>query len=146
MVCESQELRAFLSRDSPFIAKAAPEAVVKEGAAFPGQNIVRNMYRSFAESIDEVFFGPSMLDVMIGRLTRQAAEFAGIVGSGVKIGAGSRIQKGCLVGNGVVLGPKAKLSEFERVSKRKEVTDEEDEDEGDAAEDSSSPSLVAEET
>lgn len=83
MVCESQELRAFLSRDSPFIAKAAPEAVVKEGAAFPGQNIVRNMYRSFAESIDEVFFGPSMLDVMIGRLTRQAAEFAGIVGSGV---------------------------------------------------------------
>lgn len=39
------------------------------------------MYRTFAESIDEVFFGPSMLDVMIGRLTRQAAEFAGIVGT-----------------------------------------------------------------
>lgn len=39
------------------------------------------MYRSFTESIDEVFFGPSMLDVMIGRLTRQAAEFAGIVGT-----------------------------------------------------------------
>lgn len=30
-----------------------------------------------------MFFGPSMLDVMIQRLTRQAAEFAGIVGSGV---------------------------------------------------------------
>lgn len=44
---------------------------------------MRNMVRSFTESIDEVFFGPSMLDVMIGRLTRQAAEFAGIVGSGV---------------------------------------------------------------
>jgi sorting nexin-25 len=41
------------------------------------------MYRSVAESIDDMFFGPSMLDVMIQRLTRQAAEFAGIVGSGV---------------------------------------------------------------
>lgn len=30
-----------------------------------------------------MFFGPSMLDVMIQRLTRQAAEFAGIVGSGI---------------------------------------------------------------
>lgn len=41
------------------------------------------MYRSFTESIDEVFFGPSMLDVMIGRLTRQAAEYAGLVGTAV---------------------------------------------------------------
>ncbi|KAI5120851.1 hypothetical protein M0805_007038 [Coniferiporia weirii] len=84
MVCNSQELRAFLSRDSPFIAKPIPEAIVpKEAPAFPGHNIVRSMYRSFTESIDEVFFGPSMLDVMIGRLTRQAAEFAGIVGTAV---------------------------------------------------------------
>ena len=30
-----------------------------------------------------MFFGPSMLDVMIQRLTRHAAEFAGIVGSGI---------------------------------------------------------------
>jgi len=36
-----------------------------------------------ADSIDDMFFGPSMLDVMIQRLTRQAAEFAGIVGSAV---------------------------------------------------------------
>ncbi|THH05750.1 hypothetical protein EW145_g4575 [Phellinidium pouzarii] len=83
MVCDSQELRAFLSKDSPFIAKSLPEATAKEPPAFPGHNIVRNMYRSFTESIDEVFFGPSMLDVMIGRLTRQAAEFAGIVGAAV---------------------------------------------------------------
>jgi len=45
--------------------------------------LVRNVYRSVAESIDDMFFGPSMLDVMIQRLTRQAAEFAGIVGSGI---------------------------------------------------------------
>lgn len=45
--------------------------------------IVRTMYRSVTESIDDIFFGPSMLDVMIQRLTRQAAEFAGIAGSSV---------------------------------------------------------------
>ena len=84
MVCESQELRAFLSRDSPFVSKDLVEpSVTKDPGGFPGQNLVRSMYRSFTESIDDMFFGPSMLDVMIGRLTRQAAEFAGIVGSGV---------------------------------------------------------------
>lgn len=45
--------------------------------------IVRTMYRSVTESIDDIFFGPSMLDVMIDRLTRQAAEFAGLAGSSV---------------------------------------------------------------
>jgi len=42
------------------------------------------MYKSVAGSIDDMFFGPSMLDVMIQRLNKQAAEFAGIVGSGVQ--------------------------------------------------------------
>lgn len=55
----------------------------KASATFSGTNLVRNVYRSVAESIDDMFFGPSMLDVMIQRLTRQAAEFAGIAGSGV---------------------------------------------------------------
>jgi len=41
------------------------------------------MYRSVTESIDDMFFGPSMLDVMIQRLTRQAAGLVGIVGSAV---------------------------------------------------------------
>ena len=56
---------------------------LKSPTAFSGSDLVRNMYRSVTESIDDMFFGPSMLDVMIQRLTRQAAEFAGIVGSGV---------------------------------------------------------------
>ncbi|KAF8971708.1 PhoX domain-containing protein [Flammula alnicola] len=65
VVCESEELRAFLSRDSPFMAAA------HHACPFSGANLVRN-------SIDDMFFGPSMLDVMIQRLTRQAAEFTGI--------------------------------------------------------------------
>ncbi|GJE97425.1 nexin C terminal domain-containing protein [Phanerochaete sordida] len=53
------------------------------GANFPGKRFVRTMYKSVADSIDDMFFGPSMLDVIIQRLTSQAAEFVGIVGSGV---------------------------------------------------------------
>ncbi|KAG2156578.1 PhoX domain-containing protein [Suillus bovinus] len=83
VVCESNDLRAFLSRDSPFIASEVQDDVPKGTAGFSGKNLVRSVYRSVAESIDDMFFGPSMLDVMIQRLTRQAAEFAGIVGSAV---------------------------------------------------------------
>ncbi|KAG2155518.1 PhoX domain-containing protein, partial [Suillus clintonianus] len=83
VVCESNDLRAFLSRDSPFIVSEVQEDVPKGTAGFSGKNLVRSVYRSVAESIDDMFFGPSMLDVMIQRLTRQAAEFAGIVGSAV---------------------------------------------------------------
>ncbi|KAF5323375.1 hypothetical protein D9611_005598 [Ephemerocybe angulata] len=87
VVCESPDLRAFLSRDSPFMASQSEPSLSKTtpsmSTSFSGTNLVRNVYRSVAESIDDMFFGPSMLDVMIQRLTRQAAEFAGIVGSAV---------------------------------------------------------------
>ncbi|KAL0951614.1 hypothetical protein HGRIS_008295 [Hohenbuehelia grisea] len=81
-VCESDELRAFLSRDSPFMATEHPTRP-KVVPGFSGTSIVRTMYKSVTDSIDDMFFGPSMLDVMIQRLTRHAAEFAGIVGSAV---------------------------------------------------------------
>ncbi|KAG7452260.1 uncharacterized protein BT62DRAFT_882028 [Guyanagaster necrorhizus] len=81
IICESDELKSFLSRDSPFVASQTQPS--SKPQAFSGTALVRNVYRSVAESIDDMFFGPSMLDVMIQRLTRQAAEFVGIVGSGV---------------------------------------------------------------
>ncbi|TFK77421.1 PhoX domain-containing protein [Pluteus cervinus] len=85
VACESDELRTFLSRNSPFVVSEGAERQSKGNGngPFSGANLVRNVYRSVAESIDDMFFGPSMLDVMIQRLTRQAAEFAGIVGSSV---------------------------------------------------------------
>jgi sorting nexin-25 len=58
-------------------------AGTKGPSVFSGTSIVRNVYRSVADSIDDMVFGPTMLDVMIQRLTRQVAEFAGIVGSAV---------------------------------------------------------------
>ncbi|KAJ7610776.1 PhoX domain-containing protein [Roridomyces roridus] len=82
IVCDSDELRGFLSRESPFTASEHHgTAVSPKGPS--ATDLVRTVYRSVTGSIDDMFFGPSMLDVMIQRLTRQAAEFAGIVGSGV---------------------------------------------------------------
>ncbi|KAI0652479.1 PXA domain-containing protein [Trametes meyenii] len=84
-ICESEELRAFLSRDSPFMAAESSPASKSPTSvsAFPGQGLVRSMYQSVAESIDDMFFGPSMLDVIIQRLTTQAAEFVGITGTAI---------------------------------------------------------------
>ncbi|KAI0334125.1 hypothetical protein GY45DRAFT_1319014 [Cubamyces sp. BRFM 1775] len=84
-VCESEDLRSFLSRDSPFMATEPPPAskAPAAGSAFPGHGLVRTMYQSVAESIDDMFFGPSMLDVIIQRLTTQAAEFVGITGTAI---------------------------------------------------------------
>jgi sorting nexin-25 len=59
------------------------EPVSKSMGTFPGTGLVRHVYHSVAGSIDDMFFGPSMLDVMIQRLTRQAAELAGIRGNSV---------------------------------------------------------------
>ncbi|KAH7334603.1 PXA domain-containing protein [Rhizoctonia solani] len=70
LVCESDELRAFLSR------QATPPALT-----FPAptdQGLVRTMYRSVADSIDDMFFGPSMLEVTLQRLSRRAAELTGM--------------------------------------------------------------------
>ena len=77
--CESEELRLFLSRDSPFIAASATSTKTSG----PRKGLVRTVYQSVAESIDDIFFGPSMLDVIIQRLTTQAAELVGIVGTGI---------------------------------------------------------------
>lgn len=60
------------------VSERKEESVSKSTGTFPGTGLVRHVYNSVAGSIDDMFFGPSMLDVMIQRLTRQAAELAGI--------------------------------------------------------------------
>ncbi|GAB1527358.1 tRNA (guanine-N(7)-)-methyltransferase (tRNA(m7G46)-methyltransferase) [Rhizoctonia solani] len=69
-ICDSDELRAFLSR------QATPPALTPSAPA--DQGLVRTMYRSVADSIDDMFFGPSMLDVTLQRLSRRAAELTGM--------------------------------------------------------------------
>jgi sorting nexin-25 len=80
-----------------------PEELPKV-SAFSDGGIVRAMYRSVTESIDDIFFGPSMLDVMLQRLTRQAAEFAGIAGSG--------LQDEELIAQALSSGPEAALAKL----------------------------------
>lgn len=63
---------------------SASKTPTPSGSAFPGHGLVKTMYQSVAESIDDMFFGPSMLDVIIQRLTTQAAEFAGITGIAIR--------------------------------------------------------------
>ncbi|OCH95024.1 nucleotide-diphospho-sugar transferase [Obba rivulosa] len=43
-----------------------------------------------------------------------------IVGAGARIGDGARVEHGSLVGDGVVLGPRAHLTKFTKVSRRRE--------------------------
>lgn len=66
------------------MATEPPPKPAAAGSAFPGHGLVKTMYQSVAESIDDMFFGPSMLDVIIQRLTTQAAEFAGITGTATR--------------------------------------------------------------
>lgn len=81
-VSGSDELGNFLSKDSPHRV-TAPMRTSKGANIFAGQALVRNVYRSVTESIDDIFYGPSMLDIVIQSLTTQAAQVAGIVGNGV---------------------------------------------------------------
>ncbi|EJD54877.1 hypothetical protein AURDEDRAFT_51264 [Auricularia subglabra TFB-10046 SS5] len=83
-VCESDELRAFLSRHNHNGSTTGTASALATPST-PGPaaaNFVRTMYRSVAGSLDDMIFGPSMLDVMLQRLVRQAAARAGIVGAG----------------------------------------------------------------
>jgi len=54
----------------------------RNGAETGVQPQAKKKRSRISESID-MFFGPYMLDVVIQKLTRQAAEFAGIIGTGV---------------------------------------------------------------
>lgn len=57
-----------------------------------------------------------------------------IIGSGVSVKDGSVVPKGCLIGDWVVIGPKARLTPFERLSSSKR-TARRDEDDASAVDD-----------
>ena len=65
------------------VSEHKEESISKSTGTFPGTDLVHHVYHSVAGSIDNMFFGPSMLNVMIQCLTRQAAELAGIRGNSV---------------------------------------------------------------
>lgn len=51
-----------------------------------------------------------------------------IIGTGVVMREGTTVKKGCLVADGVVIGPNAVLQDFERVSKKRVIPEDEEDD------------------
>ncbi|KAK4705291.1 sorting nexin-25, partial [Phenoliferia sp. Uapishka_3] len=86
VICQSIELRSFLSQQNISLPKLDAEAGKRNASFFPGQGLVRSFYRTVTSGIDEMLTaGPaSMMDTVIQRLSQQAAELSGIGGSGVQ--------------------------------------------------------------
>ncbi|THG95257.1 hypothetical protein EW145_g7991 [Phellinidium pouzarii] len=57
-----------------------------------------------------------------------------VLGKGVTVLRGSRIERGCLIADGVVIGPEARLKKLTRVSVRRGTVEEDEEDEDEDSE------------
>ncbi|GAA6050922.1 hypothetical protein JCM3770_002539 [Rhodotorula araucariae] len=80
VVCQSNELRAFLSQQTIALPKSNTARKVVY-PLLPGQAL-RNLYRGLTSGIDDVLgtSTTSMVDTIVARLGQQAAEFAGLSG------------------------------------------------------------------
>ena len=70
-VCQSKELRAFLSQENITL----PQLDDLPRPTFPGQYLVRSLYKTISSGIDELLAGSnasSMMDTVIQRLSQQA--------------------------------------------------------------------------
>lgn len=76
----SRDVRAFLSQQNISLLQPPEPGNVLPALdleIFPGQGIIRNVFRTVTTGMDDMFGGPSMLDAIILRLSQQATEFAG---------------------------------------------------------------------
>lgn len=86
-VCESNELRSFLSQSNISLPRLDSDPSKRLPAAgFPGQGLVRSLYRTVTTGIDDMLgtSAGSIVDTVIARLSQQAADIAGLSGSGVQ--------------------------------------------------------------
>ncbi|KDE04942.1 hypothetical protein MVLG_04698 [Microbotryum lychnidis-dioicae p1A1 Lamole] len=87
VICQSNELRSFLSQQNISLPKFDVDTTKRPTVSlFPGQEFVRSFYRTVTSGIDEMLgAGPaSMMDTIIHRLSQQAADMAGIGALGVQ--------------------------------------------------------------
>lgn len=75
----NRDVRAFLSQQNiSLLQPSGNSAIALLGSdIFPGQGVIRNLFRTVTSGMDDMFGGPSMLDAIILRLSQQAADFAG---------------------------------------------------------------------
>ncbi|EJU02861.1 hypothetical protein DACRYDRAFT_78765 [Dacryopinax primogenitus] len=74
-VCASEDLRAFLSRSpkyTPTSSIISQYASLTGSFLSPSTDLMRSLTRLTTSIADDIIFGPSMLDVLIQRLTQQA--------------------------------------------------------------------------
>ncbi|KZT58373.1 hypothetical protein CALCODRAFT_495105 [Calocera cornea HHB12733] len=74
-VCASEDLRAFLSRSPKYTPTSSSSPhTASRAASFLSQptDFMRSLTRLTSSIADDIFMGPSMLDVLIQRLTQQA--------------------------------------------------------------------------
>ncbi|SCV67692.1 BQ2448_5303 [Microbotryum intermedium] len=87
VICQSNELRSFLSQQNISLPKFDVDSTKRLTVSlFPGQGLVRSFYRTVTSGIDDMLGAgsASMMDTIIQRLSQQAADMAGIGGSGVQ--------------------------------------------------------------
>lgn len=79
-VCQSTELRAFLSQQNINLPKPDTDTPKSSLALFPGQSLVRSFFRTVTTGIDDALgAGPSsMMDTVIRQLSLQAEQFTGL--------------------------------------------------------------------
>ena len=79
-VCQSAELRAFLSQQNINLPRPDADTPKSSLALFPGQSMMRSFFRTVTTGIDDALgAGPSsMMDTVIRQLSVQAEQFTGL--------------------------------------------------------------------
>ena len=117
-VCQSTELRAFLSQQNINLPKPDTDPAKSSLALFPGQSLVRSIFRTVTTGIDDALGAApsSMMDTVIRQLSLQAEQFTGlgmIGGVGeedlVRSGTGGKVEDGAVAAKPV--GGQAGLEE-----------------------------------
>lgn len=75
----NRDVEAFLSQQNITLLQPSNNSAISVLGSdiFPGQGVIRNLFRTVTSGMDDMFGGPSMLDAIILRLSQQAADFAG---------------------------------------------------------------------
>lgn len=85
LLCESNELRSFLSQRNISLPRLDESDAKKSTPSSLGQGIIRSFYRSVTSGIDDLFTGSStssMMDTIIQRLSQQVDDVTNVTSNG----------------------------------------------------------------
>lgn len=82
-ICETDQLRNFLSRSSISLDQASLASSSTFTSLAP-HDLARSIYRTITTTVDDTSFAPGMIDMMATTLSRQFADLGEIVGMGAE--------------------------------------------------------------